>query len=201
MVRLDNIWGVGGGIRPVKYLIKKIIVLLKEYLCSGDAEEARRCLMELEVPHFHHELVYEVSLSCNTMDCIQFRYNRFQAVVMAIEAMHEKTEEAMCKLLKALFRSFVITIEQMKKVSSIPMNCSGKRGQVFAQFQGFERVYDQMPEMQLDVPQAYVILERFVMRCKTAGFITDEMVKKMPSRGRKRFVSEGDGGVVKEYSW
>ena len=35
---------------------------------------------------------------------------------MAIEAMHEKTEEAMCKLLQALFRSFVITIDQMKKV-------------------------------------------------------------------------------------
>ncbi len=58
-----------------------------------------------------------------------------------------------------------------------------------------------MPEMQLDVPQAYLILERFVMRCKTYGFVTDEMVKKMPSRGRKRFVSEGDGGIVKEDSW
>ncbi len=36
---------------------------------------------------------------------------------MAIEAMHEKTEEAMCKLLQTLFRSFVITIDQMKNVS------------------------------------------------------------------------------------
>ncbi len=62
MVRLDNVWGVGGGIRPVKYLIKQIVLLLKEYLCSGDTEEAQRCLTELEVPHFHHELVYEVSL-------------------------------------------------------------------------------------------------------------------------------------------
>ena len=60
LVRLDNVWGVGGGLRPVKYLIKQIILLLKEYLCSGDIEEASRCLRELEVPHFHHELVYEV---------------------------------------------------------------------------------------------------------------------------------------------
>lgn len=60
LVRLDNVWGVGGGLRPVKYLIKQIILLLKEYLCSGDVEEASRCLRELEVPHFHHELVYEV---------------------------------------------------------------------------------------------------------------------------------------------
>ena len=62
MVRLDNVWGVGGGVRPVKYLVKKIVLLLKEYLCSGDIKEATRCLQELEVPHFHHELVYEVSL-------------------------------------------------------------------------------------------------------------------------------------------
>ena len=60
LVRLDNVWGVGGGDRPVKYLIKKIVLLLKEYLCSGDIKEATRCLQELEVPHFHHELVYEV---------------------------------------------------------------------------------------------------------------------------------------------
>ena len=41
----------------------------------------------------------------------------FKAVVMVIESMHEKTEEAMCKLLQALFRSFVITFDQMKNVS------------------------------------------------------------------------------------
>ena len=39
----------------------QIILLLKEYLSSGDKEEAVRCLQELAVPHFHHEVVYEVS--------------------------------------------------------------------------------------------------------------------------------------------
>jgi len=162
MVRLDNVWGVGGGVRPVKYLVKKIVLLLKEYLCSGDIKEATRCLQELEVPHFHHELVYE-------------------AVVMVIESMHEKTDEAMCKLLQALFRSFVITIDQMKN--------------------GFGRVYDFMPEIAIDVPAAYTILERFVNRCRKSGLITDELVRKMPTRGRKRFVSEGDGGRVKDNWW
>ena len=37
---------------------------------------------------------------------------------MVIESMHEKTDEAMCKLLQALFRSFVITFDQMKNVSN-----------------------------------------------------------------------------------
>jgi len=115
----------------------------------------------LEVPHFHHELVYEV-------------------VVMVIESSHQKTEEAMCKLLMSLFRSFVITIEQVRA--------------------GFQRVYDEMPEISIDVPQAYNILERWANRCRQASIINDDIYKKMPVRGRKRFVSEGDGGLVKDSS-
>lgn len=61
LVRLDNVWGIGGGLRPVKYLIRQMNLLLQEYLSSEDTKEATRCLLELEVPHFHHELVYEVS--------------------------------------------------------------------------------------------------------------------------------------------
>jgi hypothetical protein len=44
IVRLDNIWGVASTLRPVKFLIKKIQLLLKEYLSSGDIVEATRCL-------------------------------------------------------------------------------------------------------------------------------------------------------------
>ena len=76
-------------------------------------QETTRCLKDLEVPYFNHELVYE-------------------AVVMVIENMHNKTDEAMCKLLYALFRSFVITIGQMRA--------------------GFQRVYDHMVNISIDVP-------------------------------------------------
>lgn len=31
--------------------------LLAEYLTNGDSLEASRCLMELNVPYYHHELV------------------------------------------------------------------------------------------------------------------------------------------------
>ncbi|KAK4319201.1 hypothetical protein Pmani_009828 [Petrolisthes manimaculis] len=62
LVRLDNVWGVGGGTRPVKYLVKKMALLLEEFLSSADIAEATRCLLELEVPHFHHELVRILSL-------------------------------------------------------------------------------------------------------------------------------------------
>ena len=61
LVRLDNVWGVGGGLRPVNALVRQMVLLLEEYLSSKDSKEAQRCLRDLEVPHFHHELVYEVS--------------------------------------------------------------------------------------------------------------------------------------------
>ena len=121
-----------------------------------------RCLKDLEVPHFHHELVYE-------------------ALLMVIEYSHEKTEEVMCKLLHSLFSSVLITIDQMRA--------------------GFQRVYDQMVDICIDVPKAYLILERMVFRCRKAGIIDDDIVKKMPNKGRKRFVSEGDGGKEKVSSF
>ncbi|KAG8198265.1 hypothetical protein JTE90_021522 [Oedothorax gibbosus] len=160
LVRLDNVWGVGGGMRPVKYLINQMNLLLGEYLCSGDSAEAIRCIRELEVPHFHHELVFE-------------------ALIMVIEDMGERSMDLMCKLLQVLASSVVVTIDQMSR--------------------GFFRVYEEMPDICIDVPQAYTVLEKFVTKCHAAGFLAAEVFKKLPSRGRKRFVSEGDGGVVKTF--
>lgn len=57
---LDNVWGVAGGLRPVNNITKQMELLLKEYLLSRDLKEAQRCIIALEVPHFQHELVYEV---------------------------------------------------------------------------------------------------------------------------------------------
>lgn len=72
-------------------------LLLQEYLTSDDTLEAARCLKELEVPHFHHELVYE-------------------AVVLALEAANEETENSMVKLLKSFYDSTIVTPDQMKNV-------------------------------------------------------------------------------------
>lgn len=159
IVRLDNIWGTGGGIRPVKYLVKQMVLLLKEFLSSGDVAEATRCLQELEVPHFHHELVYE-------------------ATVMVLEDSSERAAHRMCDLLKSLSDAVIITPEQMS--------------------QGFRRVYDALPDISLDVPSAYTLMERFAQMCHRDGVISTALFREMPQRGRKRFVSEGDGGKIKE---
>uniref|UniRef100_A0A8D0AH18 Programmed cell death 4a n=1 Tax=Sander lucioperca TaxID=283035 RepID=A0A8D0AH18_SANLU len=158
MVRLDNVWGVGGGLRPVKHLVKEMNLLLKEYLISGDVSEAEHCLRDLEVPHFHHELVYE-------------------AVVMVLESKGDTASHMMIKLLQSFWKTGLITVDQMNR--------------------GFQRVYDELPEINLDVPHAHSIMETFVDLCYQESVITKQLRDACPARGRKRFVSEGDGGAIK----
>ncbi|XP_072941195.1 programmed cell death protein 4 [Epargyreus clarus] len=161
LVRLDNIWGVGGGIRPVKSLIRQIQLLLKEYLTSGDLAEAMRCVRELEVPHFHHELVYET-------------------VLLAVEAINTGVEEQLCTFLAELRRCVIVTPDQMDR--------------------GFLRVLEDMSDIVLDVPLAYIMLDRFVERVARRFRLGEPVLKRMPTRGRKRFVSEGDGGAIKDHA-
>ncbi|XP_033017053.1 programmed cell death protein 4-like [Lacerta agilis] len=155
---LDNVWGVGGGQRPVKHLIKEMNLLLREYLLSGEVSEAEHCLRQLEVPHFHHELVYE-------------------AVVMVLESTGDTAVAMMVKLLKVLWETGLVTLDQMNR--------------------GFQRVYDELGDISLDVPLAHSILERLVDLCFEEGVITKQLRDACPARGRKRFVSEGDGGQIK----
>ncbi|XP_043970500.1 programmed cell death protein 4b isoform X2 [Gambusia affinis] len=157
-LRIDNHWGMGGGQRPVIQLIKEMNLLLKEYILSGDSKEAERCLRDLEVPHFHHEFVYE-------------------AIVMVLESRGEKTFKMVLQLLKSLSLSSIITEDQMRR--------------------GYERVYMDIDEINIDVPLAYFILEQFVEKSFHMGVIGVKLRDQCPHRNRKRFVSEGDGGVVK----
>ncbi|XP_060103220.1 programmed cell death protein 4-like isoform X2 [Heteronotia binoei] len=157
--RLDNVWGVGGGQRPVKHLIREMNLLLREYLLSGEVSEAERCLRQLEVPHFHHELIYE-------------------AVVMVLESSGETAVAMMMKLLKVLWETGLVTLDQMNR--------------------GFQRVYEELGDISLDVPLAHNILERLVDLCFEEGVITKQLRDACPARGRKRFVSEGDGGQIKQ---
>lgn len=70
---------------------------------------------------------------------------------------------------------------------------------IFIEFsKGILRVLDDLDDICLDVPNAAQYLERLGGKCKTVGLIDDALLQKIPARGRKRFVSEGDGGRVKE---
>lgn len=95
---LDNVWGVAGGLRPVKKITSQMGLLLREYILSRDIEEAHRCILQLEVPHFHHELIYE-------------------AIIMMLETAKDGVEEAFCALFKSLDGSCIVLPEMMEQVS------------------------------------------------------------------------------------
>jgi programmed cell death protein 4 len=158
IAHLDNIWGCGGGNRPVMLLSNKIVELLKEYINSGDLNEAQRCLLELEVPHFHHELVY-------------------QACDLAVEDSTERVIDAMVQLLKHLTSCVVLTPDQFEK--------------------GMKRMFADINDISVDVPSAGTLLDQITSKLHAVGILSDELLHELQSRGRKRFVSEGDGGKLK----
>ncbi|THD24813.1 Programmed cell death protein 4 [Fasciola hepatica] len=151
--RLDNIWGVPVGPKATKMLIKKIRALLKVYLDSDDVDEATDALLELDSPHFHHELV-------------------FQSIIMAIELSTDDARHRIIHLLKDLCSSVVITQNQLAL--------------------GVRRVYTELPDLQLDVPAAYVLMERFLTDAVNAGFLPKTLASEMPAKPRRRFISESD---------
>ena len=54
--RLLRCWGAGAG-RDIDATKESIKGMLKEFVASADAGEAARCLAQLQVPFFHHEVV------------------------------------------------------------------------------------------------------------------------------------------------
>lgn len=156
LTRLENIWGVGDGSQS--YLSNQMVMVVKEYLASADMVEATRRLMELDVPHYHHELVY-------------------QAIKLAIEEYREHAIQHCAELLRSLTTSNIITPDQLDK--------------------GIQRLLADMSDISIDVPAAYSLLEMMSNLLLKYNVIKDTLIKESPLRGRKRFVSEGDGGRFK----
>lgn len=103
---------------------------------------------------------------------------------MALEAMQESTEDAMCRMLKTLAVSCIVTPDQMQRVSGIRPNILQHLTQAKRMItsQGFFRVYEDLPDICIDVPAAYSLLERFVNRAQRYGFISEEIVRQLPVR-------------------
>lgn len=162
MSKIDNVWGVDGLDRPTKYYENKLWFVLKEYLKSLETEEVQKSLLELDIPHFHHEVVYE-------------------AVILAMEQRstdYEKSAQAMIDLLLFLGESNIVSRSQFEA--------------------GFKRVTDNLEDLTLDIPNAIALFSQFCDMSVAQQFMSTTTYEKLhPSRGRKRFVSEGDGGKIK----
>jgi hypothetical protein len=44
------------------------------------------------------------------------------------------------------------------------------------------RVFDDLPDIHLDVPTAYTLIERFVTKAQSEGVIADDVVRMVPIR-------------------
>ncbi len=88
--------------------------------------EAECCLRELEVPHFHHEFVYEVitaakrglkwKVSAWLLIFFALFTLFFQAVIMVLESKGDWTLQMILQLLKSLCASTIITVDQLRWV-------------------------------------------------------------------------------------
>ncbi|KAL3830490.1 hypothetical protein ACJIZ3_019292 [Penstemon smallii] len=90
---IERRWG-GNKNKTVEDLKVKINDLLVEYIVSGDVKEACRCIKDLNVPHFHHEIVK-------------------RAIVMAMEK--KQAESSLLYLLKRAFEVGLINSSQISK--------------------------------------------------------------------------------------
>ncbi|XP_028763956.1 uncharacterized protein LOC114722168 [Neltuma alba] len=93
--RILRCWGGGGSSRSgweIEDVKDKIINLLEEYESGGDIREACRCMKELGMPFFHHEVVKK-----------------------ALVKIIEKKNDRLWGLLKECFESGLITMNQMAK--------------------------------------------------------------------------------------
>ncbi len=64
--------------------------------------------------------------------------------------------------------------------------------------QGFTRIFDILPDISLDVPNANALMDNILNKCHAKGFLSENIIDLAPNRSRKRFVSEGDGGRIKD---
>ncbi|CAN6442307.1 unnamed protein product [Victoria cruziana] len=104
--RILRCWG-GGTSRGTGWAIEdvkdKIINLLEEYESGGDLAEACRCIREIGMPFFHHEVVKK-------------------ALVMAMEKK-QKQQERLWRLLDECYKIGIITSNQMAKGFSRVAEC------------------------------------------------------------------------------
>ncbi|KAJ7376946.1 Cilia- and flagella-associated protein 43 [Desmophyllum pertusum] len=93
-----------------------------------------------------------------------------QAIIMVMEDGHERVLVLMKNLMQSFSNTNIVKPDQIKN--------------------GFQRVFDSFADIQLDIPLAQTLLEKFTDMCARDGIIPISYTMKVPSRGRKRFVSE-----------
>lgn len=119
--------------------------LVQEYLLSEDKEEAARCIKELEVPHYHHEVVYRL-------------------VLMALEKSPSSPTPASAAGASAAVPPVVS--KAVALLASVRQKGIVSERQIQ---QGFARVHAALPDVKIDVPHAEIALAVIEREAARAG--------------------------------
>lgn len=105
---------------------------------------------------------------------------------MVLESKGDKTFEMILQLFKSLSASSVITVDQLARVRRRLKRHAGDFAAACSHFvsvpQGYERVYMDIADINIDVPRAYFILEQFVDKSFGLGIINVKLRDYCPSR-------------------
>jgi len=80
-------------------------------------------------------------------------------------------------LLKTLVNMGILTLQQVE--------------------QGFERVYSDAQDISIDIPTFHAFLETFTKKSQEKGVISAALAEQAPTKGKKRYLSQNDGGAIK----
>lgn len=115
---------------------------------------------------------------------------------MVLESTGDTASHMMMKLLQSFWKTGLVTVDQMNRVSPHLLELF-KANREFLTItrlytmifmQGFQRIYDELPEISLDVPHAHSIMETFVDLCYQEAVITKQLRDECPSRLVKIFI-------------
>ncbi|CAI7822083.1 unnamed protein product [Closterium sp. NIES-54] len=137
--RLLRCWGGSAAVgRSVADAKESVTSLLSEYVAGGELGEACRCIRELNLPFFHHEIVK-------------------QALVRAME--EPKHEPRVLQLLQEASDEALISTNQMAR--------------------GFQRVADALPDLVLDLPNAFLQFAALAETAKSRAWIPADFAYKV----------------------
>jgi programmed cell death protein 4 len=161
LVALDTVWNSGENRRPVKFLVKKIKAMLDEFRDSLDRKNLCVSLGELGIPHFHHEVVYELIVKClEENSCCSSPISTGPPVadengILAeckILAQASSAIEAYLDLLKHLTSTALVSMTQLES--------------------GLTRIYEDLADLSIDVPGAYVSMESIKKRLQQMDILS-----------------------------
>ena len=177
LIALDNIWNSGDYRKPVKYLVRKIKLMLEEYQDSWDYKNFVQSLHELGIPHFHHEIVYELLVKCLEENSVFSTSNANAAC--SISSKESTVIETYLKLLNQLTTSGEVTVTQFEN--------------------GLKRVFEEIVDLAVDIPGAFVSLDALCERFEKELLILDGVLrKKMKADSEKSLADANLSSLMQE---